>query len=188
LQCFVTIHTFLGAIAGFPELLSMLGLERGDCLLASMPAPTTVLLAEDDENDLLLLQHALSKSGSTIPFSIVRDGNDAISYLQGSGQYADRNRFPLPRMILLDLKMPKCSGFEVLQWIRAHAALRRLVVIILTTSDERPDIDRGYELGANCYLVKPASIEGLLELVKTVHGYWLSLNQMPDLSGAAREV
>lgn len=140
----------------------------------------TVLLAEDEENDVFLMQRAFAKARLANPLQVVRNGEEAISYLNGSGKFADRKAYPLPCMILLDLKMPKKSGFEVLQWIRANAETHRMIVVILTSSNQTPDINRGYELGANSYLVKPPDMDTLLEMLRTLQGYWLFLNQVPE--------
>ena len=141
----------------------------------------TVLLAEDDENDVLLMQRAFMKARLANPLQVVRNGEEAIFYLQGNGQYSDRTQFPMPCLVLLDLKMPKRNGFEVLQWIRSQPAIRRLIVVILTASNQTPDINRGYELGANSYLVKPPDMDTLLDMLRTVQGYWLFLNQIPEI-------
>lgn len=142
---------------------------------------STILLAEDDENDILLMQRAFARAHLANPLQVVRDGEEAFSYLKGIGRYADRSKYPLPCMLLLDLKMPKHSGFEVLEWIRQESPISRLIVVILTVSNQTPDINRGYDLGANAYLVKPPDIEGLLTMLRTVQGYWLYLNQFPDV-------
>ncbi|MDB6028868.1 MAG: response regulator receiver protein [Verrucomicrobiales bacterium] len=145
----------------------------------------TVLLADDDENDVLLMQRAFQKARLANPLQIVRNGEQAVAYLEGTGCYADREKFPLPCLVLLDLKMPKKNGFDVLQWIRTTPAVHRILVVILTSSSETPDINRGYDLGANSYLVKPPDIDALHEMLRTVQGYWLFLNQMPELPGEA---
>ncbi len=144
----------------------------------------TVLLAEDDENDVLLMKRAFVKARLANPLQVVRNGDEAIKYLEGSSQYNDRHQFPFPCLLLLDLKMPKKGGFEVLQWIRSNPEVRRLIVVILTASNQTPDINRGYELGANSYLVKPPDMDTLLEMLRTVQGYWLFLNQMPEVPAA----
>ena len=139
-----------------------------------------ILLAEDDPNDVLLIQRAFQKAGLRDALKVTRDGGQAIDYLAGHGMYADRERFPLPFLLLLDLKMPGTGGFEVLQWVRKEPELKRLLVVVLTSSNLQTDVDRAYELGANSYLVKPVSFEGLIELVKSLQLYWLVLNERPD--------
>jgi CheY-like chemotaxis protein len=146
----------------------------------------TMLLVEDDANDILLIQRALAKGCLVNPMRVVRDGEEAIAYLGGQGQYADRAVFPRPSLVLLDLKLPRKSGFEVLQWMRQQADLKKVPVIVLTSSKETTDINVAYELGANSYLVKPVGFDGLLEMVKAIGMYWIILNKGPE-PGAARQ-
>jgi len=141
----------------------------------------TILLGEDDPNDVLLIQRAFRKSDVVNPIQVVGDGEEAIAYLSGRGPYADRKRYPLPVLLLLDLKLPRKSGFEVLEWLRQQPGLKRLPVAVLTSSAETPDINRAYDLGANSYLVKPVRFEGLLRMVQTLNLYWLIINEKPDL-------
>jgi CheY-like chemotaxis protein len=136
-----------------------------------------LLLVEDDPDHVLLIQRAFARANLVNPLKIVRDGEEAIAYLSGSGEYADRTRFPLPSLLLLDLKLPRKSGLEVLEWIRGDAALRLLPVVILTSSAETRDIDKAYALGVNSYLVKPIRFEDLLEMVKSIGMYWMILNK-----------
>jgi len=143
--------------------------------------PYTILLVEDDPNDVLLIQRAFRKSDVANPIQVVGDGEEAIAYLSGRGPYADRERYPLPVLLLLDLKLPRKSGFEVLEWLRQQPGLKRLPVAVLTSSAETPDINRAYDLGANSYLVKPVRFEGLLRMVQTLNLYWLIINEKPDL-------
>lgn len=112
---------------------------------------------------------------------VVRDGEEAVAYLAGDGVYGDRRAHPLPVLVLLDLKLPRRSGFEVLEWIRRHPMLRRLPVVVLTSSRETEDIDRAYSLGASSYIAKPVAHEGLLECVKTLTLYWFMLNERPSV-------
>ena len=109
----------------------------------------------------------------------VTDGQEAIDYLQGGAKYADREAHPLPDLLLLDLKMPKLNGFDVLSWLRRQPGLKRLLVTVLTSSDQPKDINRAYDLGANSYLLKPHNSGELSELVKRVQKYWLEINQVP---------
>ena len=141
----------------------------------------TILLVEDDPNDVLLIRRAFRKSDVVNPIQVVGDGEEAIAYLSGRGPYADRERYPLPVLLLLDLKLPRKSGFEVLEWLRQQPGLKRLPVAVLTSSAETPDINRAYDLGANSYLVKPVRFEGLLRMVQTLNLYWLIINEKPDL-------
>src|SRR5215467_6045609 len=132
-----------------------------------------VLLAEDDPDDVLLTQIAFEKARLANPLMVVRDGEEVISYLKGEGVYADRERYPLPILSLLDLKMPKISGFQVLEWLQRQPTLSRMPVAIMTSSDSDPDVNLAYRLGASSYLVKPPDAEALLALVQRLHAYWL---------------
>jgi CheY-like chemotaxis protein len=141
-----------------------------------------ILLADDDENDVLLMRRAFNKAHLANSLHTVADGEEAIAYLEGQEKFADRGQFPLPGLLLLDLKMPRKNGFEVLRWIRSHPALKRMLVIILTSSKETRDINRAYELGANSYLVKPPDFQDLIKMIKSVEDYWIMLNQQPELA------
>jgi CheY-like chemotaxis protein len=142
-----------------------------------MPYRSTVLLAEDDPDDVLLTQIAFEKARLANPLMVARDGEEAIAYLKGEGRYADREQFPIPILLLLDLKMPKLNGFQVLKWLQTQPQLAGLHVAIMTSSDHDPDMARAYELGAGSYLIKPPDAEALLALVQRLHAYWLILDQ-----------
>jgi len=144
--------------------------------------PRLMLLAEDDDNDVYFLERALKQADISHALHRVKDGEEAIAYLRGDGMYRDRNQFPLPGFLLLDLKMPRRNGFEVIQWLRQQPGLKRLPVVVLTSSREDPDVNRAYELGANTYLVKPVKFESLVEMVKALNEFWLSHAVRPDLS------
>jgi CheY-like chemotaxis protein len=146
-----------------------------------------ILLVEDDPNDVVLIQRAFQKSGLSSVLKVVRDGEQAIAYLSGRGPYGNRERCPLPFMVLLDLKMPGTDGFEVLHWIRADAELKRLLVVVLTSSNLQADVDKAYELGANSYLVKPVEFDQMLHLVKRFEAYWTEINRMPS-PGSVQEI
>ncbi|MBI2951605.1 response regulator, partial [bacterium] len=130
-----------------------------------------VLLVEDDPNDVLLIQRAFRKANLLNPVQVVGDGEEAIAYLSGQGVYADRERHPLPILILLDLKLPRKSGHEVLAWLRRQPELKRLPAVVLTSSREAADVNRVYDLGANSYLVKPVAFDDLLKMTQTLHMY-----------------
>lgn len=142
---------------------------------------STILIVEDDSNDVVLLQRALRKSSLANPVQVVGDGEEAVAYLAGTGKYDDRDRYPLPVLLLLDLKLPRKSGLEVLGWLHDQEGLRRLPVVVLTSSRETADINLAYDLGANSYLVKPVAFDALLEMVKTLGLYWLMLNVRPAI-------
>ncbi len=143
-----------------------------------------ILIVEDDPNDVLLIQRAFKKANILVPLQTVSHGDAAVAYLGGEGAYADREQYPEPILVLLDLKLPRRSGLEVLEWIRAQSRLRRLPVVVLTSSKETDDINTAYDLGANSYLVKPVGFDSLLELVKSLEMYWLTLNQQPEIPAA----
>lgn len=145
-----------------------------------MPSDYTILLVEDSPDDAFLIQRAFRKANLLNPLVTVDDGEKAVDYLSGAGLYADRAKFPLPVLVLLDLKLPRKGGHEVLAWLKAQPALRRLPVVVLTSSNETGDINKAYDLGANSYLVKPVGFDDLFEMVKTLQPYWLIMNQKPD--------
>jgi CheY-like chemotaxis protein len=131
---------------------------------------TTILHVEDDPNDTLLLEHACRKAGVVFDVQAVNDGDQAIAYLRGLNDFSDRMKYPLPSLILLDLKMPRVSGFDVLAWLQSDESLCQLPVVVLTSSNHDADVKRAYDLGAKSYLVKPVGFEALVELVKTLPG------------------
>jgi CheY-like chemotaxis protein len=139
----------------------------------------TILLVEDDSNDVFFLQYAFEAVGITNPMQVVTDGQQAIDYLAGTNQFADRRQFPLPVLVLLDLKLPVKMGLEVLRWIQVQPYLANLLVIILTSSSDSADVERAYALGARSYLVKPVSLEKRVEMAKVIKNYWLELNRQP---------
>jgi len=136
----------------------------------------TILIAEDDPNDVFLLQWAFSKTGINANLRFVEDGEAAIRYLESS----DQQKNPTPNLVLLDLKMPRVDGFNVLEWVRLQPGLKRLPVIVLTSSDSLLDINHAYDLGANSYLVKPFYNEHLIKLVEYLQTYWLDINFAPE--------
>ena len=149
-----------------------------------MIGEATVLLAEDDADDILLTQIAFEKARLANPLQVVRDGEEAIDYLKGVGRFADRRQFPLPILLLLDLKMPKANGFQVLEWLRQQPDFGRLSVAIMTSSDHDPHISRAYQLGADSYLRKPPDAMALLALVQRLHAYWMIVNEPASLAVA----
>jgi len=124
----------------------------------------SILLVEDDEDDQFFMKIALEKAGIRDPLKIVNDGRQAIAYLSGDGEYADRALFPLPTLIFLDLKMPYINGFGVLEWLRERGEFSNVPVIVLTSSPEERDQTHAYQLGARCYLLKPPTREMLLDV------------------------
>ena len=138
-----------------------------------------VLLVEDDYNDVLLIQRAFRKAKIEVPLSIVEDGDEAVAYLAREGQYKDTERFPAPILILLDLKLPRRSGLEVLAWIRQQPELKRLLVVVLTSSQESSDLTKAYDLGINSYLLKPVDFQEFVKLIELIDNYWFQANQLP---------
>jgi CheY-like chemotaxis protein len=145
----------------------------------------TILLVDDSENDLFLLRAAFKKANYHCPLQEVRNGEEAITYLKGEGPYADRNKSPLPTVILLDLNMPKKDGFEVLAWVRAQPGLKRLAIIIMTASMRPQDLERAFDLGATSFLVKPSNLEALAGMMRCLCD-WIKINRFPPLHDANR--
>jgi CheY-like chemotaxis protein len=137
----------------------------------------TILLVEDNENDVIFMQRALGTAEVVNPVQIVADGQSAINYLAGAGEFSDRQTFPLPALLFLDLKLPVKSGLDVLAWLRQRPEFKKLIVLVLTTSGEPSDIERALELGANAYLVKPSSVSELTEMMRATKAFWLRFNQ-----------
>jgi len=136
-----------------------------------------ILYAEDDENDAFLVERAFNQAQVPNALVIVPDGNTAIQYLAGTGKYADREKHPIPCLVLLDLKMVGKSGLEVLKWIRTHPTVCTLPVLMLTSSNLDGDVHRAYLMGANGYLVKPNTPDEMLIMAKGIKDYWLLLNR-----------
>ena len=139
----------------------------------------TILVAEDDIDDAFFLQRAFQKAGVSTSLQFVKDGQEAIDYLDGEGDFTDRAAYPAPDLLLLDLKMPRINGFQVLEWVRQQPAFKRLPVIIFSSSDEGKDINHAYDLGANSYLLKPHSSEDLITVAQKLKMYWVEANQTP---------
>jgi len=145
----------------------------------------TILIVEDDDDDVMLIRRAFKQSKIMNNLRFIADGQTAIDYLAGHGEHADRKAFPLPILILLDLKLPRKSGLEVLAWMKEQSLLKRIPVVILTSSKENKDVNRAYDFGVNSYLLKPVDFSQLSEIVKHVHLYWILTNTNPDISEPA---
>jgi CheY-like chemotaxis protein len=154
-----------------------------------LPDEAVILLAEDLPNDVFLTRRAFGRASIKNPLLVVRDGEECLAYLYGQGEYADRDRHPMPDILLLDLKMPKIDGFEVLREIRANKAFSALRIIVLTSSGEVRDVNKAYELGANSFLVKPLDFENLAAMMSTLSDFWLGQNTTspPELPPVANE-
>ncbi len=143
-----------------------------------------ILQVEDDANDVFLLQRALAQAEVRTPVQVATDGQMAIDYLSGKSPYDDRTRYPMPGLVLLDLKLPRRSGREVLEWIRAQPYLRRVVVIVFTTAQYVGDVGLAYDLGANSFLVKPADFSQYVGIARLLRDWWLTLNQYAPVNEA----
>jgi CheY-like chemotaxis protein len=139
-----------------------------------------ILLVEDNEDDVFLMKRALQGANVVNPLYVVEDGQEALDYLGGAGKFADRDKYPLPVVVFLDLKLPYISGHDVLAWTRRQKELEALVVIVLTSSNEASDLSRCYALGANSYLVKPPTPDQLEDLARAFKWYWLEYNQFQE--------
>ena len=145
----------------------------------------SVLLVEDDENDVVLVKHALKTAQVNNPLQVVSDGEEAVEYLKGDGKYEDRERWPLPELIVMDIKMPRLSGFDVLEWVKGNGGpLRRIPIVIVSGSNNPDDINRAYELGANAYMVKPVDSRGVEHLFQAITHYWGLECAKPELERA----
>ena len=147
----------------------------------------TLLIVEDEEDDIFFLKRALNKVGVNNPVQVVQDGYLAVEYLKGEGQFADRACYPLPALIFLDLKLPRFHGFEVLKWIRAETTLPPIPVIVLTSSTVKDDIERSYRLGANSYVVKPSTPDHLIQVATAFRDWWLQQTALVERTIVVRE-
>jgi two-component system response regulator len=142
-----------------------------------------ILQIEDDPNDVFFLKHAMHKAGVPNPIHVATDGQQAIDYLQGIGKFADREKFPLPCLVLLDLKLPYVMGLEVLKCIRQQHGTT-FIVLILSASRDESDVAKAYALGANGFVVKPSEASKLEEAVRAIRDFWLTHNRLPQQSGS----
>jgi CheY-like chemotaxis protein len=147
--------------------------------------PDTVLLVDDDADAVFLFERAYQRAGITYPFAVAQSADEAIAYLTGEGRYADRATYPMPALILLDIKMPGRTGFEVLQWIRNNSAVSPLRVVMLTGSPYGADVNQAYRLGANSYLTKPTDLDEFRDILGTLCAHWLRHSKPPELTEAA---
>jgi CheY-like chemotaxis protein len=144
-----------------------------------MSDQAVILLAEDREDDVILIRKAFRRAGLNNPIHLVTDGEEAIAYLNGDRPYTNRDEYPLPHLLLLDLKMPIKDGFDVIRWVRQQPGLQLLPIVVLTSSDQMRDVNEAYQLGANSFLVKPFEFDNLIALSKALYDYWLSINRTP---------
>jgi CheY-like chemotaxis protein len=132
-----------------------------------------ILIVDDDENDIFFVKRAFTEIDVHCKFQMLKNGQEVIDYLVGIGTYADREKYPLPMMILMDLKMPVMDGFEVLAWLRSKPGIKVIPTIVFSSSDLPKDITRAYELGANSFMTKSVTYDGLLTKLQTLSHYWL---------------
>jgi CheY-like chemotaxis protein len=142
--------------------------------------PIVILYAEDDEEDRMLMKDALEESRLTNVLHMVEDGEEMMEYLYRRGKYSELNNMPLPGLILLDLNMPRKDGREALKEIKGHPYLRRIPVVVLTTSKAEEDILRTYDLGVSGFIVKPVTFESLVDVIKTLGKYWFEIVELPN--------
>lgn len=147
-----------------------------------------ILLVEDNPDDVLLARRAVKKAALPISVQVADDGDEAVAYLDGSGRFGQRDRHPLPDLVLLDLKLPRRSGLEVLRWVRSQPELDTTPVVVLTSSSEDEDVQQAYALGANSYLQKPVAFNGLVQLLGVLDLYWFrnNLTVPPATAGAGQ--
>ena len=138
-----------------------------------------ILHIEDESSDVLLLEQAFRQAKLGVRLQNLTDGETALAYLSGSGQFADRARYPLPDLVLLDLKLLGVSGFDVLRWLRGQQGFQTLPVVVLSATTKQAEINLSYQLGANSFLSKPVGFEPLVALAKALYHYWFELNHPP---------
>jgi CheY-like chemotaxis protein len=141
--------------------------------------PVVILMAEDDADDRLLAKDALSECGLAGDLHFVENGEDLLDYLHRRGKYNGKSTHPRPGLILLDLNMPRKDGREALREIKTNPELRRIPIIVLTTSNADMDIERAYELGANSFISKPVTFDSLVSIMRTIGDYWFSTTELP---------
>jgi CheY-like chemotaxis protein len=144
-----------------------------------------ILIVEDDLNDQFLLKTAFKQIGVNDPIYVVNDGTEAIAYLKGTGQYADRDKFLFPTILLVDLKMPKLNGFELLRFLKNNPHLVVIPTVVFTSSADRNDVANAYLFGANAYHVKPPTLEKICHQLKVMHDYWITC-EIPDIDKSGR--
>jgi CheY-like chemotaxis protein len=152
-----------------------------------LPEQMMILVVEDQDDDIVLIRRAFHHAGVKNPIFVVNDGREAREYLEGFGKYRNRDEYPLPELILLDLKMPKMGGFELLKWIRAQPALKALRLVVLTSSEDIYEINKAYEMGANSFLVKPFDFEDYTSMMRTLSSFWMTHSMAPNVQRPPKE-
>ena len=146
--------------------------------------PPTLLIVEDNEDDIFFMERIFKQMGARCDLKFVRDGVEAVEYLSGKGQFKDRVQNPLPTIILMDLKMPRMNGFEVLEWMQKQPEIKLIPTIVVTSSTMQEDVTRAYRSGANAVMNKPVDKDSLLQMLKTFHLYWTDYVEMPEVKPA----
>lgn len=150
----------------------------------SNPASVTIVIADDDSDDRMLIEDAFHESRLANPLVFVENGEELLNYLRGEGKFAKAGGNKRPGLILLDLNMPRMDGRTALAQIKADPQLRRIPVVVLTTSKAEEDVLRTYDLGVNSFITKPVSFEALVDVVKTLNHYWIEIVQLPNFQPA----
>ncbi len=140
----------------------------------------TILLVEDSEDDITIIQRAFNQGAIANPLAVVLDGEEAVAYLNGDGKYKNRDSYPLPVLVLLDLRLPRMDGFQVLRWIRKQPRFATVPVVVITASSAVKDISLAYQCGANSFMVKPSDFQDVVRMSKTLATYWLAEETAPD--------
>jgi CheY-like chemotaxis protein len=148
-------------------------------------SPPTLLIVEDNEDDIFFMERIFKQMGARCDLRFVRDGVEAVEYLSGKGQFEDRAKNPLPTIILMDLKMPRMNGFEVLEWMQKQPEIKLIPTIVVTSSTMQEDVTRAYRAGANAVMNKPVDKDSLLQMLKTFHLYWTDYVEMPEVKTQA---
>lgn len=152
-----------------------------------MTERAVILLAEDEEDYVLLIRKAFDEARIPNPLYVVSTGPEAMAYLQGTGKYVNRQEYPLPDLLLLDLKLPGYSGFEILAWARSQQGLTGLRILVLTSSDRIKDVNDAYRLGANSFLTKPYDFLNLVEFSRLIQEFWLCASKCPQSYRPAKD-
>ncbi|HET7625293.1 MAG TPA: response regulator [Verrucomicrobiae bacterium] len=160
---------------------------NGDAGKVESRQRVTVLHVDDDPNDTALLQAASRKAEVNFELQNVEDGDQAIAYLNGVAPFSDRVRYRIPALVLLDLKMPRATGFEIMRWIRQHPAFAHLPIIVLSGSEMEEDIRNAYAEGANSYLVKPLGFEALVKMIRSINGVWVATSRQIVTASGGRK-
>ena len=141
----------------------------------------TLLVVEDNEDDIFFMERIFKQMGARCDLKFVRDGVEAVEYLSGKGRFEDRVKNPLPTIILMDLKMPRMNGFEVLEWMQKQPEIKLIPTIVVTSSTMQEDVTRAYRAGANAVMNKPVDKDSLLQMLKSFHIYWTDYVEMPEV-------